>query len=165
MSDTDGQNSHSFVHSSYLSQMSLLVELQESSGGRVRSYPQPASPSPWFSTLTNHLGDEQYACWWPLFWDIISPHHNQSITWRPGFEPGSVRVGFVVNKMALERFCLRVIWFPPPPHPDVSSGGRKIDPLVAALQRQDYRRSYRYPYKNEGHWTKRLNRQLVYCLL
>jgi hypothetical protein len=35
------QNSHSFIHSSYLPQMSLLVGLPESSGGRVRSYPQP----------------------------------------------------------------------------------------------------------------------------
>jgi hypothetical protein len=34
-SDTDKQNSHSFVHSYYFPQMSLLVGLPESSGGRV----------------------------------------------------------------------------------------------------------------------------------
>jgi hypothetical protein len=36
------RNSHSFVHSSYSLQMSLLVELPESSGRRVRRYLQPA---------------------------------------------------------------------------------------------------------------------------
>jgi hypothetical protein len=55
ISDTDRQNSHSFVHSSYLPQMSVLVVLPESSGGRVRSYPQPAS-SPWLSMLTYRPG-------------------------------------------------------------------------------------------------------------
>jgi hypothetical protein len=78
ISDTDRQNSYSFVHSSYLPQMSLLVGLPESSGGWVRSFLQPAS-SPWLSMLTYHPGDEQ-ACWWPQLWDIVSPHHNQSIT-------------------------------------------------------------------------------------
>jgi hypothetical protein len=24
-------------------------------------------------------GNEQYARWWPQFWDIVSPHHNQLI--------------------------------------------------------------------------------------
>jgi hypothetical protein len=48
ISDTDIQNSHSFVHSSYLPQMSVLVGLPESCGGRVRSYHQPA---PWLTTL------------------------------------------------------------------------------------------------------------------
>jgi hypothetical protein len=43
ISDTDRQNSHSFVHSSYLPQMSLQVGQRKSSGGRIRSYPQPAS--------------------------------------------------------------------------------------------------------------------------
>jgi hypothetical protein len=42
------------------SQMSLLVGLPESSGGRVRTFPQPASSSsPWLSTLTYHLEDER----------------------------------------------------------------------------------------------------------
>jgi hypothetical protein len=58
ISDADMQNSHSFFHSSYLPQMSLVVGLPESSGGRVRSYPQPAS-SPWLFTLAYHPGDEQ----------------------------------------------------------------------------------------------------------
>jgi hypothetical protein len=53
------QNSHFFVHSCYLPQMSLLVGLPESSGGQVRSYTQPASSSPWLFMLTYHLGDEQ----------------------------------------------------------------------------------------------------------
>jgi hypothetical protein len=35
-----------------LPQMSLLVGLPESSGGRVRSYPQLALSSPWLSMLT-----------------------------------------------------------------------------------------------------------------
>jgi hypothetical protein len=41
------------------SQMSLLVELSESSGGRVRSFPQPASLSPWHSMLKYHPRNEQ----------------------------------------------------------------------------------------------------------
>jgi hypothetical protein len=55
------QNSHSFVHSSSLPQMSLLVGLPESSGGWVRSYPQPASSAAaaWLSMLTYHPGDEE----------------------------------------------------------------------------------------------------------
>jgi hypothetical protein len=40
-------------------QMSLLVGLPESSGGRARSFTQTAKSSPWLSTLTCHLGDEQ----------------------------------------------------------------------------------------------------------
>jgi hypothetical protein len=47
------------VHFSYFPQISLLVELAESSGGRVRSYYQPASSSPWPSMLTHHSGYEQ----------------------------------------------------------------------------------------------------------
>jgi hypothetical protein len=76
-------NPHYFVHSSYLPKMSLPVGLPQSSGGRDSSYHQPASSSsPWFSMLTYHLGDEQYARWWPRLRDIISPHHqsiNQSL--------------------------------------------------------------------------------------
>jgi hypothetical protein len=57
------QNSHFFVHSSSLPQMSLLVGLPESSGGWVRSYPQPASSSSaaaaWLSMLTYYPGDEE----------------------------------------------------------------------------------------------------------
>jgi hypothetical protein len=49
----------SFAHSSYLPQMSLLVGLPESSGGRVRSYPQTVSSPPRLSMLTYHPGDEQ----------------------------------------------------------------------------------------------------------
>jgi hypothetical protein len=57
ISDNDRQNSHLFVHSSYLLQMYLLPE---GSGGRVRSYPQPASStSPWLSMLTCHPWVEQ----------------------------------------------------------------------------------------------------------
>jgi hypothetical protein len=37
-------------------QISLLVGLPESSSGRVRSFLQPATLSPWFSALTYHLG-------------------------------------------------------------------------------------------------------------
>jgi hypothetical protein len=62
-----------------LAQMSLLVGLPERSGGRVRSYPQPAS-SPWHCMLTYHPGDKQQVRWWPQFWDV-SPHHNKSINW------------------------------------------------------------------------------------
>jgi hypothetical protein len=52
------QNCHSFVHSSYLPRISLLVGLPESSGGRVSSYHQPAS-SQWLSMFTYYPGDEQ----------------------------------------------------------------------------------------------------------
>jgi hypothetical protein len=59
ISDNDTQNSHSFVRPSYFPQMSVLVGLSESSGGRVRSYTQPASSSPWLSMLRYHPRDEQ----------------------------------------------------------------------------------------------------------
>jgi hypothetical protein len=60
ISDTDRQKSCSLVHFSYIPQISVLVGLPESSGGRVRSYPQPASSSsPWLSMLTYHPGNEQ----------------------------------------------------------------------------------------------------------
>jgi hypothetical protein len=41
--------------------MSLLIGLPENSGGRARSYSQPAlsSSSSWLSILAYHLGDEQ----------------------------------------------------------------------------------------------------------
>jgi hypothetical protein len=32
---------------------------------------------PWLSLLIYHLGDEQQACWWPQFRDIISPHQHE----------------------------------------------------------------------------------------
>jgi hypothetical protein len=50
ISDTDEQNSLSFVHFSYFPQMPLMVGLPESSGGWIRSYPLPVSSppgSPW----------------------------------------------------------------------------------------------------------------------
>jgi hypothetical protein len=56
ISDYDRQNSNFFAHSSYLPQMSLLAGLPESSGERVRNYPQQASSSPWLSMLTYHPG-------------------------------------------------------------------------------------------------------------
>jgi hypothetical protein len=34
-------------------------------------------------------------------------------TWRPGFEPGSVHMGFVVDKVALGQIFLRVLRHPP----------------------------------------------------
>jgi hypothetical protein len=34
---------------------------------------------PWFSMLTYHLRDNQYACWWLPFRETVSPHHHQSI--------------------------------------------------------------------------------------
>jgi hypothetical protein len=60
---------------------------------------------------------------------------------RPGFGLGSVHVGFVVDKVALGQVFLRILWFSPvniiPPglHTHISSGGRTIRPLVAAVQR------------------------------
>jgi hypothetical protein len=38
--------------------MSLLVELPQNSGGRVRSFYQPASSLPWLSTLTGGRSSE-----------------------------------------------------------------------------------------------------------
>jgi hypothetical protein len=66
ISDTGRRNSHSFVHSSYFPQMSLLAGLPEGSGGRVRSYPQPTLSSAWLSMLTYHPVDKQ-VLWWPRF--------------------------------------------------------------------------------------------------
>jgi hypothetical protein len=31
---------------------------------------------PWFSMLVYHLGNEQYAHWWPQFRDVVSPHRR-----------------------------------------------------------------------------------------
>jgi hypothetical protein len=31
---------------------------------------------PLFSIVIYHLGDEQYACWWRQFRDVISPHQH-----------------------------------------------------------------------------------------
>jgi hypothetical protein len=59
ISDTDRQNSHSFVHSPYLPQMSLLVGMPENSGVRVRSNSQTVLSSPWLSMLAYHPGDEK----------------------------------------------------------------------------------------------------------
>jgi hypothetical protein len=57
------------------------------------------------------------------------------------FSPGSIRVGFVVDKVALGQVFLRVLRFSPvniiPPglHTLVSSEGRTLGPLVTAVQR------------------------------
>jgi hypothetical protein len=59
ISYTSMQNSHSSFSSSYLPKMSLLVGLPESSGGRVRSYPERASSLPSLSMLTYHPADEK----------------------------------------------------------------------------------------------------------
>jgi hypothetical protein len=110
ISDTDRKNSHSFVHSSYLPQMSQLVGLPESSGGRVRSYPQPASsssppPPPWLPMYTYHPGDEQQACWWPQFWDMVSPHHNQPINQSTTYNRTCSRVAYEYSSSnAIKRF-------------------------------------------------------------
>jgi hypothetical protein len=62
---------------------------------------------------------------------------------RPRLAPGSVHVRFVVDKVALGQVFLRVLRFSPaniiPPSLSklvlVSSGGRTICPVVAAVQR------------------------------
>jgi hypothetical protein len=53
----------------------------QSSGGRVRSFTQPASSSssPWLSSLTYHPGVEKQARWWPRFWDVSPHRHDQSL--------------------------------------------------------------------------------------
>jgi hypothetical protein len=33
--------------------------------------------------------------------------------WRPGFDPGSVHVGFMVDKVAVGQVFPRVLWFSP----------------------------------------------------
>jgi hypothetical protein len=61
---------------------------------------------------------------------------------RPGFAPGSIHVGFVVDKVALGQVFLRVLRFSPvniiPPSLSklISSGGWTICPIVAAVQRR-----------------------------
>jgi hypothetical protein len=53
----------------------------QSSGGRVRSFTQPASSSssPWLSSLTYHPGGEKQARWWPRFWDVSPHRRDQSL--------------------------------------------------------------------------------------
>jgi hypothetical protein len=33
---------------------------------------------PWFSVLIYHLGDEQWARWWPQFRDVVSPRRHDN---------------------------------------------------------------------------------------
>jgi hypothetical protein len=83
------------------SQMSLLVRLPESYGGRIRSIPQPAtSSSSWLSTLTYRPGDEQQTRCWPRFWDVVSSHrHDQAINGQIVFRcsVGSSDWSFPIN--------------------------------------------------------------------
>jgi hypothetical protein len=69
------QNPHSFVHSSYSLQMSLVVGLPASSGRRVRSYSQPALSPPRLSADI-HPRDVQYASDGCCSETSVSPHHN-----------------------------------------------------------------------------------------
>jgi hypothetical protein len=62
---------------------------------------------------------------------------------RPVFEPGSMHVGFVVDKVALGQVFLRVLRFFPCQyhstvflHTHISSGGWTVCPLAAAVQRR-----------------------------
>jgi hypothetical protein len=34
---------------------------------------------PWLFILIYHLEDEQYACWWPQFRNIVSPHWHEKV--------------------------------------------------------------------------------------
>jgi hypothetical protein len=47
--------------------------LLKRSGGQIKISPVNII-LPWFFMLIYHLGDEQEACWWPQFKDIVSPH-------------------------------------------------------------------------------------------
>jgi hypothetical protein len=58
--------------------MSLLVGLPESSGKRVRSYPQPESSSPRLPH-SHTPGGWTIGQWRPLFWDVSHTSRNQSI--------------------------------------------------------------------------------------
>jgi hypothetical protein len=121
ISDTDMQNSHSFVHSSYFTQMSLLVGLPEISGGRVRSYPQPVSSPPWLFVVTCQTGYEKLGRRWAQFWDIVSPHHNQLINrsikahFRSNPRPRSNGLYFLASSEGSS--TRKVCCLPPPPHP------------------------------------------------
>jgi hypothetical protein len=64
--------------SSSIPPTSLLAGLPESSGRRVRSYPQPASSSPRLAR-SHSLGGWTIGQWWPRFWDISLTPHNQLI--------------------------------------------------------------------------------------
>jgi hypothetical protein len=59
---------------------------------------------------------------YPLYWSL-GKFQNQAVPWlrrlvaslsprRPGFDPGSVHVRFVVDKVALGQFFLRIVGFP-----------------------------------------------------
>jgi hypothetical protein len=64
-----------FAHSSTCYQMTLLVGLWGSSGGRIRSFSDYIIP-PWFSMHIYRLGDEQLTRWWPQFTDVVSFHQH-----------------------------------------------------------------------------------------
>jgi hypothetical protein len=44
---------------------------------RVLPFCPVNSIPPWLSILIYRLGDEQYALWWPQFWDVISPERRE----------------------------------------------------------------------------------------
>jgi hypothetical protein len=56
-------------------QITLLVELPESFGGRI-IFSVDIIP-PWFSMLIHQLGVEKQARWWPQFRDVVSPHRHE----------------------------------------------------------------------------------------
>jgi hypothetical protein len=90
--------------------MYLPVGLPASSGRQVKSYPQPASPSPWFSTHI-HPGMNNR----PVMVAVLRRQSRPIIInqpWlrrlvaglspqKPGFAPVSNHVGFMVDKVAL----------------------------------------------------------------
>jgi hypothetical protein len=106
ISDTGRQNSHSFIHSSYLSQMSLLVGLTASTVRRVRSYRQSAS-SPRLPR-SHSPGGWTIGQWWPRFWDVSLTPHNQSIS---PFIYSAIIITITVMRVAKIWFHLEVIFF------------------------------------------------------
>jgi hypothetical protein len=74
------------------------------------------------------------------------------LPWRPVFTPGSIRVGFVVEKVALGQVFLPSssifscqYYFTVALHTHISCRGLTIDPLAAAVQR--HRLTHRHEHE------------------
>jgi hypothetical protein len=75
----------------------------------------PSRHHPRFSTLIYHLRDEQQACWWPQFRDVISPHrpnHHERlysfhVTVRATCPALPIRLHFIILRIPREEDKLR----------------------------------------------------------
>jgi hypothetical protein len=94
------QNSHAFIHSSYLLPMSLLVGLPESSGKSQELFPASINITT-ASTLTFTQGWTT-GQWRPWFWDVSLTPRNQIQVWNAFiFQMQSYNFAYVIRSLML----------------------------------------------------------------